>query len=280
MRRDFRRKPDDKNWWEDRKVILSGVALLIIFAFVIGMALYSNNSSYNKSKVRENEFISLSPENEIAGETESASTEVGKTIDDAKNENTSNLSSAINTQANTSTNSSKNTNADTVKKNNNTNANTNTSESASKKSAQTSANAQENKEIDFSWPVKGDILKAFSVDNLLYSSTLQEWTVHNGVDIKADKTAVVGAAADGTVKSIKNDPRYGLTVIIEHDGGFKTIYSNLLTAEFVVEGEKVNKEQSIGTVGNSANFEVADESHLHFEILKNGDYVDPMLYLK
>ena len=100
------------------------------------------------------------------------------------------------------------------------------------------------------------------------------------MDIKAEKTTVVKAAESGTVKTIKNDPRYGLTVIIEHANGFQTVYSNLLTSEFVVEGEKVEKGQSIGTVGNTAAFEIADEPHLHFEVLKDFTQVDPNIYLK
>ena len=61
---------------------------------------------------------------------------------------------------------------------------------------------------------------------------------------------------------------------------FCCIYSNLLTSEFVVEGETVEKGQSIGTVGNSAVFEIADEPHLHFEILKNSAQEDPSIYIK
>ena len=49
----------------------------------------------------------------------------------------------------------------------------------------------------------------------------------------------------------------------------------MLTSEFVVEGEKVEKGQSLGTVGNTAAFEIADEAHLHFEILKDSVQVDP-----
>ena len=94
------------------------------------------------------------------------------------------------------------------------------------------------KELSFAKPVDGDIVKEFAKDNLLFSQTLQEWTVHTGVDIKAEKTTVVKASEAGTVKSIKNDPRYGLTIVILHDNGFETVYSNLLTSEFVVEGEK------------------------------------------
>ena len=48
-------------------------------------------------------------------------------------------------------------------------------------------------------------MREYAKDNLVYSSTLEEWVTHMGIDIKADKTTVVKAAADGTVKSIKND---------------------------------------------------------------------------
>mgnify|MGYP004633934219 FL=1 len=129
-------------------------------------------------------------------------------------------------------------------------------------------------------PVEGEIIKEFAIDNLVYSATLQEWIVHKGIDIKAPRTTVVKSAEEGTVKAIKNDPRYGLTIIIEHSDGFKTVYSNLLTTEFVKEGETVSKGQSLGTIGNSAAFEIADEPHLHFELLKNEETQDPKLYLK
>ena len=136
------------------------------------------------------------------------------------------------------------------------------------------------KPLEFVYPVEGEILKSFAMENLVFSETLQEWVVHKRIDIKAPRTTIVKAAEEGTVKSIKNDPRYGLTVIIEHREGYKTIYSNLLTTEFVTEGETVTKGQSIGTVGNSAAFEIADEPHLHFEMLKDDVTVDPTLYLK
>lgn len=136
------------------------------------------------------------------------------------------------------------------------------------------------KELIFEYPVEGEITKQFSIDNLVFSETLQEWIVHKGIDIVAPRTSVVKASEEGVVIAIKNDPRYGLTIIIEHIDGYKTIYSNLLTTEFVEEGENVSKGQSIGTVGNSAAFEIADEPHLHFELLKDEENQDPTLYLK
>ena len=135
--------------------------------------------------------------------------------------------------------------------------------------------SNENKEIKFTAPVNGEILREFAKDSLVYSNTLEEWITHTGVDIKADKTTVVKAAANGKVESIKNDPRYGLTVIVSHSGGYKTVYANLLTAEYVVEGEEIEAGQTIGTVGNSSSFEIADDYHLHFELIKDGEYLNP-----
>lgn len=133
---------------------------------------------------------------------------------------------------------------------------------------------------EFIIPVEGEIMREYAKDNLLFSQTLDEWVTHLGIDIRADKTSVVKASSAGTVTAIKNDPRYGLTVVIEHTRGFKTVYSNLLTAEYVSVGQTVETGQTIGTVGNTATFEILDEYHLHFEILENDENVDPSIYLK
>ena len=109
---------------------------------------------------------------------------------------------------------------------------------------------------------------------------MKEWTTHPGIDIRAEKTSIVVASEKGRIESIKNDPRYGLTVTIVHNNGFKTIYSNLLTTEFVKEGDEVEKGQTIATIGETASFEVADDSHLHFEMYKDGENINPTIYLK
>lgn len=174
------------------------------------------------------------------------------------------------------TNATTNTNTN-VNIDNNTNTNTTNEQTIDEPKEEVK---EEKKELSFIMPVEGEIITGFAKDNLIYSKTLQEWITHKAIDIKADKTTVVKASEAGTVKSIKNDPRYGLTIVIEHEEGYKTVYSSLLSAEFVVEGEKVEKDQTIGTIGNSAIFESAEEPHLHFELLKDDEYLDPMKYIK
>jgi murein DD-endopeptidase MepM/ murein hydrolase activator NlpD len=133
-------------------------------------------------------------------------------------------------------------------------------------------------ELHFMVPVEGEIVKDFSDSSLVYSETLQEWTVHLGIDIVAEKGSAVVASETGTIESIKNDPRYGTTVTIAHENGYKSIYSNLLSAEFVSEGQQIEKGQTIGSVGDNAAFEIADNAHLHFEMKKDGETVNPSNY--
>lgn len=153
-------------------------------------------------------------------------------------------------------------------------------ESDSNLETSTTTSTSQEEVFEFQSPVSGEILVDFAQENLVYSKTLDEWTTHLGIDIKADKTSVVSASERGTVKSIKNDPRYGLTITISHNDEYETVYSNLLSTEFVNEGDTVEKGQTIGTIGESASFEIAEVPHLHFEMYKNGEVVNPTEYLK
>lgn len=265
-------------------LIYVGAAIFIILAISIGIIMYMGAKS-NTEVGKENTIVQEQPqENE---DTESASTSIGKTVEEQESNTATNSNSISNTTANTTTNTNANTSST-----NTTNANTNvtnntTSNSTTANNTTTNTNTttenkvtEEKKEVTFVKPTDGEIICEFAKDNLIYSETLKEWVTHTAIDIKADKTSVIKASADGIVKSIVNDPRYGLTVVIEHDDGYETVYSNLLTAEFVVEGEEVTQGQTIGTAGNTASFESAMESHLHFELLKDGEYLDPSIYLK
>jgi len=146
--------------------------------------------------------------------------------------------------------------------------------------ASKNANSAENN-AEFIRPIEGETAKIFSMDSLIYSETLQEWVTHRGIDIKAEKGAEVKAIADGTIKSIKTDPRYGISIIIKHSKGFESVYACLLNeAQGLKEGDTIKQGQVIGNVGNSGIFESAEGMHLHFEMTKDGDYVNPDIYVK
>jgi murein DD-endopeptidase MepM/ murein hydrolase activator NlpD len=155
------------------------------------------------------------------------------------------------------------------------------SSNASKNSEDETGESKEKEDEKFIMPYNDEIIRPFSMDSLVYSNTLQEWVTHRGIDIKGEMYEDVKASKSGTIKSIKNDPRFGMSVIIEHSDGFKTVYSCLLgTADGLTEGMAVSQGQVIGKMGNSGVFETSDGVHLHFEMQKDGEYVNPEIYLK
>ena len=241
-------------------IILTGIVLVVAVAFTLTYVAYNNRMARNTKMQTTNTQILSSADNEmlnmITNETESksVSSPVGKSVNEM--ENTEKI--AINTS----------------------NYENKTKEEKPVENKQEETKQEEVKDLSFVKPADGEIVKDYSKDNLVYSSTLEEWTTHLGIDIAMQKTDVVKAVADGKVKSIKNDPRYGLTVVIEHQNGFESIYSSLLTAEFITIGEEIKQGSTIATVGNTATFEIADTTHLHFEMKKNGKNVDPNIYIK
>ena len=264
-------------------MVISGVSFCVLL-IILGSIIFIKNK-ISSNKISEEEILGEVEENS-QNNLESASTEIGKTVEEAKEEidndistNTSNVTESNKNSTSNTTTSNKEKTTNEVNQNNV--VNTKKQETSKENKTDEKENkTEESKQIKFTAPVKGEILREFASDSLVYSETLQEWITHKGVDIKADKTTVVVASCEGTVQSIKNDPRYGLTVIINHEGGYQTVYSNLLTAEFVVEGEKVTEGQTIGTVGNTSSFEVNDPYHLHFELLKDNEYQDPTIYME
>ncbi len=129
-------------------------------------------------------------------------------------------------------------------------------------------------------PLKGEVLMAFSVDQLVYSPTLADWRTHDGVDISAKPGTTVLAATAGTVASVEDHPLMGTTVVIDHDGGYTTTYANLQAKPTVEPGDTVTAGQIIGAVGTTASAEAAQSPHLHFSVTQDGEAVDPSAFLK
>ena len=279
MRRESRNQ--ERNSFKTLIYVSGSIALLAIIAFVIGFIAFSNKiendasqNGFSTSKI--SDLVPNTIKNQTS--TEEASSSMGKTVNEIQDNTTSNKVEE-NKEHETSTYSSNSSSTkNTTKQEDETSKVEETNVEQTSTSEEEKTEVKEDEKVEdpvFTVPVEGEVLREFATDKLVYSETLQEWIVHNGIDIKADKTTVVKASAAGKVSTIKNDPRYGLTVTIEHANGFKTVYANLLTAEFVTEGEEVEAGQTIGTVGNTATFEILDEPHLHFEIIKDGQYLDP-----
>ena len=130
------------------------------------------------------------------------------------------------------------------------------------------------------FPTIGRIHRPFAMDFLIKSETLDQWTVHRGVDIKGEIGVKVFAALDGVVETVNlKDPRWGKVIMIDHGDNIKTLYASLNSIE-VTEGKWVDRGDIIGTLGKSAPMELLEGPHLHFEVVIDGVNVNPEIYFK
>lgn len=135
-------------------------------------------------------------------------------------------------------------------------------------------------EFELAAPVDGVIAKGHDATIQVWSSTMEDYRVHLGVDITTVADAPVYAAADGVVSKVWDDVLMGKCVAISHDGDIITVYKNLNTnlTEGIKQGSEVKCGQQIGNVGETAIAELAEEPHLHLEMTVGGLSVDPVEY--
>ena len=121
-------------------------------------------------------------------------------------------------------------------------------------------------------PVSGDDARLTSGFGLRLHPLLNERRMHTGIDWAAPTGTPVSAAGKGRVVSAGREGFYGNKVVIDHGGGWQTVYAQL--DRFSVKaGDCVDAKAEIGAVGSTG---LSSGPHLHFEILREGQAVDPM----
>jgi len=95
---------------------------------------------------------------------------------------------------------------------------------------------------------------------------------HTGLDIATPTGSYIRAAGAGKVMDVGEDPLYGKYVRIDHDNGYETLYGHASSTS-VVMGEEVRKNEVIALSGSTGR---STAPHLHFEILFEGEPVDPL----
>lgn len=121
-------------------------------------------------------------------------------------------------------------------------------------------------------PVDGEISINFGKREHPITKDVQE---HNGVDIKATEGTDVVSSIQGTVTDVGFDSEKGNYIVVEN-GNIKTLYAQLAETK-VNKGDKIVAKQSIGTVGKTGK---ATGAHLHFEVMVDGEYVNPTDFIK
>ena len=133
-------------------------------------------------------------------------------------------------------------------------------------------------EQSFMLPCDGKIIREYSPEIPVYCETMEDWRTHSGVDFAVKEDEEVLSVGKGKVSKVLVDSVYGYTVEVDY-GDFIARYCGLEQGTCVGIDQLLNKGDSIGKVA-TVPCESKSGKHLHFEIIRNGDYADPIKTLK
>lgn len=128
---------------------------------------------------------------------------------------------------------------------------------------------------EMTWPAPG-YFRITSPFGYRVHPILKKKKLHTGIDIGISSGKGIVAAQEGKVIHAGWYGGYGKVVMIDHGGGIVTLYAHNSSLS-VKEGQQVNKGQAIAKAGSTG---MSTGPHLHFEVRENGQYVDPLKYLK
>jgi len=135
-------------------------------------------------------------------------------------------------------------------------------------------NKKKMKHIPAIKPTKGIILSGFG---MRYHPVLKYRRMHNGLDFRADVGSKVYATGDGVVKYAKRKGTFGKLLILDHGFGYETYYAHLSSfAKGIKPGTKVKRGDLVAFTGATG---LVEGPHLHYEVHKNGNPIDPINYL-
>lgn len=127
-------------------------------------------------------------------------------------------------------------------------------------------------DFDYCTPVSGALSSNFGYREHPVEG---EERFHYGVDLAADTGTPISCFADGTVTAVGESSSYGKYCIVTHAGGYSTLYAHCskITAS---SGTAVTEGQKIAEVGETG---MATGPHLHFELHRDGTYLNPIYYV-
>ena len=258
-------KSDNYEKVTTKGVIGEGVATNRV-VYVDGNQISSEHVKVTATKKPINQVITISPDNEHASDVKSTDTDTSKT-----NKKSTDTDTDKDTDTEKDTDTDQNTDTDTTASTdteNDTNA-----DAAADSQSQAAQTAPTTHSSQFIWPAPscGYITNEFGY---------QGEKLHKGIDISGGgvEGQPVLASASGYVTSVVFDysgENYGCYLIIDHGNGYQTLYAQCSDI-YVKPGTYVEQGEAVAAVGSTGD---ATGPHLHFEIISNGEYVNPTNYL-
>ncbi|MBR3600106.1 MAG: M23 family metallopeptidase [Lachnospiraceae bacterium] len=145
--------------------------------------------------------------------------------------------------------------------------------------SQDSSEYSYNGEQSLAWPLNGDVILSYSMDTTVYYSTLKAYKCNPGMLISGSEGTDIVSAYDGVVESVVDDQEHGTIVTVDMGNGYKCSYGQLMNVT-VAEGDEVVLGQNLGEVAPVTAYYTEEGTHLYFAMTKDGEPVNPMLYIQ
>lgn len=126
-------------------------------------------------------------------------------------------------------------------------------------------------------PIRKDQCNIVSGFGMRYHPILHHRRMHTGIDLTAHQGTPVYATADGRVTTAgrgEGTSGYGICVVVDHGYGYQTLYGHLSKVS-VRKGQLVKRGEMVGCVGHTG---LAQGNHLHYEVIQNGNKVNPVYF--
>lgn len=274
----------ERNMTKNRIVKYTANAALLAVIAAAGVGAYQLGTSKPEEKVREQKEL-VSVEEDRAENTEeefSVDADTSQVEADMENAEEDILTEKESTEAKIEEEQTTDTAEETPEEQNqDTEENTQETQPQDTETAAGAVSAPSlsfSEETQMEWPVNGNILLDYNMDQTIYFPTLDQYKLNPAIAVQAVEGTPVLASVPGTVYSIEENAQTGTTVTMELGSGYQAVYGQLKDLA-VEEGQTVEKGDVIGYIAAPTKYYSEEGSNLYFAMKKDGEPVDPIAYL-
>lgn len=129
------------------------------------------------------------------------------------------------------------------------------------------------------WPASGAVIMSYSMDQTVFFQTLEQYRYNPAMIIGGEAGETISASAAGIVNGIEQTAQTGTTVTLDMGNGYSAVYGQLENVS-VSEGDYVGAGEKIGTLAEPTKYYSTEGPNLYFEVMKDGEPVDPMNFME
>jgi len=129
------------------------------------------------------------------------------------------------------------------------------------------------------WPMDGNVIMNYSMDATIYHATLDQYKYNPAIIIAGDVNNKVYSVAKGKIVDISQNEVTGTTVSVDLGDGYQAIYGQLKELNFDV-GDYLESGHVIGYVSEPTKYYSVEGSNLYFELQKDGEPIDPIVFFE